>query len=108
MKKKIVILRKVFGSIDKREFRLRSEPMEMVETDKSFVGCGYIISKDKIMRIDTIFHENPSCVKYFTYALDGNEQLAINKLKSHIIEKVEFYKKDFDLLYANLKNPTVL
>ena len=93
---------KVVGLLDKRGFDKRIHEIEVTETAKSFVGDGKRISKDKLMKIDTIFFENHNSIRYFTYCLDGKQQEALNKIKEHIILKVKSYKEEIDVLVSYL------
>jgi hypothetical protein len=93
---------KVTGFLDKRGFDKRIHEIEVTETAKSFVGDGKRISKDKLMKIDTIFFENHNSIRYFTYCLDGQQQLALNKIKEHIKSKVRIYKEEIDVLVSYL------
>ena len=52
------------------------------------------------MLIDTMFVETHTSLRYYTYCLEGQQQKALDKLKSHIIEKVKKYKEEIDLLYS--------
>ena len=67
------------------------------ETKKCYSWTGYRISKDKLMQIDTAFIEYHNSVKYYTYCLAGDQQKALDKLKSHIIAKIKRYKKDIEI-----------
>jgi hypothetical protein len=93
---------KVAGFLDKRGFDKRIHEIEVTETAKSFIGDGKRISKDKLMKIDTVFFENHNSIRYFTYCLDGQQQEALNKIKNHIISKVKLYKEEIDVLVSYL------
>ena len=91
---------KVTGSIDKDGFRGRVVEIEVTESNKSYHGEGRLIRKHKIMLIDTVFLENHTSLRYFTYCLEGDQQKALDMLKAHIIEKVKKYKSEIDKLYS--------
>jgi hypothetical protein len=78
---------KVGGWLDAKGFGKRINEIEVTETDKSFIGDGKRISKDKLMKIDTIFVENHKSIRYYTYCRDGEQQDALNMIKKHIIDK---------------------
>lgn len=69
----------------------RIDSIEVVEKPVTYVGEGKKIAKDKIMKIDTIFHENHKAIRYFTYCLEGQQQEAITMLKNHCIKKANQY-----------------
>jgi hypothetical protein len=94
---------KVSGFLDKRGFNYRVQEIEVTESAKSFVGEGKRISKDKIMKIDTIFFENHKSMRYFTYCLDGEQQKSLDMIKQHIIEKLKTYKSEIDALMEFIK-----
>lgn len=89
---------KVAGWLDPKGFDKRIHEIEVTETDKSFVGDGKRISKDKLMKIDTIFVENHKSMRYYTYCIDGEQQKALDMIKQHIIDKVKTYKAEIDAL----------
>lgn len=91
---------KVAGFLDSRGFQKRIYDIEVTEKGKSFIGEGKIINKSKLMLIDTMFVETHTSLRYYTYCLEGQQQKALDKLKSHIIEKVKKYKEEIDLLYS--------
>lgn len=91
-------LYKVSGFLDKSGFGKRIYEMQVEETANSYVGEGHRISKDKLMKVDKIFIENHLIIKYHTYCLDGQQQDALDLLKSHIIKKATQYKAEIDLL----------
>lgn len=93
---------KVTCSLDSRGFYGHVNDIEVEEKKSSFVGEGYRISKDKIMKIDTIFFENSACVRYHTYCHDGDVQKSIDMLKQHIKSKVEKYSKDINILLEHV------
>ena len=89
---------KVGGWLDPKGFDKRIHEIEVTETDKSFVGDGKRISKDKLMKIDTMFVENHKSMRYYTYCRDGEQQKALDMIKQHIIDKVKTYKAEIDAL----------
>jgi len=89
---------KVAGWLDPKGFDKRIYEIEVTETDKSFVGDGKRISKDKLMKIDTMFVENHKSMRYYTYCGDGEQQKALDMIKQHIIDKVKTYKSEIDAL----------
>ncbi len=100
MENKNINIYKVSGILDKRGFDKRIDKIEVVETSKSFVGEGKRISKDKLMKIDSVIFDNHRVLRYFTYCEDGKQQEALYLLKAHIIAKVKQYKSEIDLLHA--------
>src|SRR5690242_15871168 len=97
MEKTIKIF-KVAGWLDKKGFGKVIHEIDVVEKTNSFVSSGSRISKDKIMSIQTNFHEHHNCIRYFTYCKDGQQQDALDLLKKYIIKKVERYKSEIDEL----------
>lgn len=95
-------LYKVKGGITEGGFYKLIDSMEVEQTGKSYVGEGKRISKDKIMKIDTIWREHHNSIQYHTYCLEGQQQEALNMLKAHIIAKVKKYKAEIDNLYKYL------
>jgi len=91
---------KIVGAIDKEGLQKRVIEIEVEETAKSYVGDGRRVSKDKLMKIDAIFHENHTSIRYYTYCLDGDQQKALDMLKVHVIGKVLQYKQEIDLLVS--------
>lgn len=91
---------KVGGWLDSRGFDKRIHRMGAKETEKSFIADGKRISKDKLMKVDTVFVENHTSMRYFTYCREEQIQDALNLIKAHIIEKVKTYKKEIDVLAA--------
>ncbi len=89
---------KVGGWLDPKGFDKSIREIEVTETEKSFVGDGKRISKDKLMKIDTMFVENHKSIRYYTYCLDGEQQKALDMIKQHIIDKVKTYKLEIDAL----------
>ena len=86
--------------LDGRGFDKKSFGIEVVEKDKCYVGEGKRISKDKIMKTDTVLVEKSSMLRYHTYCLEGQQEEAFEMLRSHIIEKVKKYKEEIDLIYS--------
>lgn len=93
---------KVSCYLDNRGFGERIEEIQVKETDKMFTGEGKRISKDKFFKIDTIFFENHTSIRYFTFCLPSDKDKAINLLKDHIKLKVNQYKKEIDVLMSHL------
>ena len=89
---------KVGGWLDPKGFDKRIHEIKVTETDKSFVGNGKRISKDKLLKIDTMFVENHKSMRYYTYCRDGDQQKALDMIKQHIIDKVKTYKSEIDAL----------
>ena len=89
----------VVGKLDKMGFSHRIESIDCEETKKMYVTHSKRISKDKIMKIDTHMIENHRWQHFFTYCLEGQQQEALNMLKTHIIEKVKKIKSEVDELY---------
>lgn len=69
------------------------------ETNKAFVCEGSRISKSKLMKIDTMYRENHKSIRYYTYCKDGDQQKALDLIKSHIMEKIKTYKSEIDILF---------
>lgn len=91
---------KVAGWLDFKGFDKRIFEIECKETDKSFVADGKRISKDKLLKIDTMFFENHKSIRYFTYCRDGEQQKALDMIKAHIVDKIKTYKSEVDSLIA--------
>ncbi len=91
---------KVAGWLDFKGFDKRIFEIESKETDTSFVADGKRISKDKLMKVDTIFVENHKSMRYFTYCRDGEQQKALDLIKAHIVEKIKTYKSEVDALFS--------
>jgi hypothetical protein len=91
---------KVAGWLDFKGFDKRIFEIEAKETEKSFVADGKRISKEKLMKVDTIFVENHKSMRYFTYCMDGEQQKALDLIKAHIVEKIKTYKSEVDALIA--------
>jgi hypothetical protein len=89
----------VAGKLDKMGFSHRIEPIDCEETKKMYVTHSKRINKDKIMKIDTQIIESHRWQHFFTYCLEGQQQEALNMLKTHIIEKVKKIKSEVDELY---------
>ena len=68
------------------------------ETKNSYLLYKERISKDKIMRLDTMFYESHKHFRYFTYCLEPDIDLAKQLLKNIIIEKIEKVEKEFKLI----------
>jgi hypothetical protein len=84
--------------ISSKGFVVRETEIYVKETKKSYLGFKTVISKSKIMKIDTTFYENHNSIRYFTYCLDGFQQEAKDLLKNHIIKKVNQYKSEIDVI----------
>lgn len=89
---------KVSGWLDPRGFDKRIYEIKVKETEKSFISDEKRISKDKLMKVDTIFIETHKSIRYFTYCKDGEQQNALDLIKQHIINKVKIYKAEIDIL----------
>ena len=89
---------KVAGWLNLKGFDKRIQKIQAIEKDKCFISDKKRISKDKFMKIDTIFVENHKSMRYFTYCKDGEQQKALDMIKQHIIEKAKTYKSEFDIL----------
>lgn len=89
---------KVSGWLDTKGFDKRIHEIKVTETNKSFVSNNKRISKDKLLKIDTIFVENHKSMRYFTYCKDGDQQKALDMIKQHIIDKVKIYKSEIDAI----------
>lgn len=91
---------KVAGWLDFKGFDKRIFEIESKETNKSFFADGKRISKDKLLKIDTMFVENHKSMRYFTYCRDGDQQKALDMIKAHIVDKIKTYKSEIDSLIA--------
>ena len=80
-----------------------SELVVEKETKNSYLLYKERISKEKIMKIDTIFMDDHKYYRYFTYCLEPDVELAKQLLKEKIIEKIEKIEKEFKII-LNLKN----
>lgn len=85
-------------SLDANGFRQITREINVKITDKCFIGDGYRIRKDELMRINTSFVETYKWMKYYTYCIDGDQEKSIDMLKTHIIEKLKGYKSELDVL----------
>ncbi len=94
---------KITVFIDSRGLHKRIQDINVEEKGKSYFGEGKRINKDKLMKIDTMFFENHTSIRYFTYCLDGEQQKALNMLKKHVTDKVMQYKSEIDVLVSYLK-----
>lgn len=99
MSKEALIL-KIGVSLTSNGLKQTVRELNVKETDKSFVGDGSRISKDKIMKIDTIFVENHRMINYYTYCMPEDKDKAIEMLKSHVKSKVMTYKSEIDALFV--------
>jgi len=90
---------KILGWLDSKGFGYNIIKIEAKESDKSFIKNGKRISKDKLLKIDTIYNENHKTIRYITYCRDGEQQKALDIIKAHIIKKVKQYKSEIDELY---------
>jgi hypothetical protein len=88
----------IAGKLDTKGFSHRIEPIDCDETKKMYVTPTKRISKDKIMKIDTQVIESHRWQHFFTYCLEGQQQDALNMLKSHIIENITRIKSEVDAL----------
>lgn len=91
---------KVAGWLDFKGFDKRIFEIKAKETDNSFVADGKRISKNKLMKIDTISVENHKSMRYFTYCREGEQQKALDLIKAHIVDKIKTYKSEVDALIA--------
>ena len=98
MSKDTLIL-KIGVSLTSNGLKQTVREMNVKETDKSFVGDGQRISKDKLMKIDTIFIENHRMINYFTYCMVEDKDKAIEMLRAHVKQKVMTYKSEIDALF---------
>jgi hypothetical protein len=88
---------------DKKGLSFKLIELEVKETEKSYVGDGFRISKDKIMVIDTIYYETSEIISYHTYCLVDQRVEALDMLKTHVVNKVISYKLKIDNLYDLIK-----
>lgn len=79
-------------------FTKNIKEFDIKETEKSFICDGQRISKNKILKIDTMYVENHKWLNYHTYCLEGDQEKAFDMLKKHIIDKVKTYKSEIDVL----------
>jgi hypothetical protein len=86
--------------LGKNGFTNRIEPIDCVESKKTYVTYSKRISKDKIMKIDSHMLENHKWQHFFTYCLEGQQQEALDMLRSHIINNVKRIKSEVDELFA--------
>jgi hypothetical protein len=93
---------KVSVLLDSKGFENKIQEISVKETNKSFVGEGCRIAKDKLMKIDTIYIETHRFLRYFTYCKDGQQQEAFDMLKQYIVNKAREYKKEIDILYSHI------
>lgn len=97
---------KVSVLLDSKGFENKIQEISVKETNKSFVGEGCRIAKDKLMKIDTMFRENHLFLKYFMYCKDGQQEEATLLLKQHIIKQTQYYKTTIDILYSYIIQPS--
>lgn len=92
------------GSLTKNGFKSSVLEIECTEKPKTFhTKNNSVISKDKIMNIKTDILESHKMFFYYTYALEGDQQKALDMIKSTIIEKVNKIKAEFDEILKWLK-----
>ena len=94
---------KITGWLDLRGYAERIREIEVTETDKSFLGDGSRISKDKLLTINTIYHENHASMRYYTYCRDGDQQKSLEMIKQHIVGKITTYKSEIDALMESVR-----
>lgn len=84
--------------LDKNGFSHRIKKIECKETEKTYLTPTKRISKNKIMKTDTRFHESHMWQHFFTFCLEGQQQEALDMLKLHIIENITRIKSQVDEL----------
>jgi len=84
--------------VDAKDFYCKVIKAEFSEREKSYVRPTQRISKDKLMKIDTIWLENSEVVRYHTYCLPEQKEAAIEMLRRHIIAKVTGYHEKINHL----------
>ena len=101
----------VIVKLDKNGFSNRIEPINCVESKKTYVkhsndellDSAWIpkrIAKNKIMKIDNNIIPNHRWQHFFTFCLEGQQQEALDMLRSHIIDDVKRIKSEVDELFA--------
>jgi len=92
-------------SVDKTDSRCNLVELNVTEKDKIYVTeNNNRISKDKLMKIDTMFYENADSIRYTVYCLENDIELAKSMLLNHIQAKLETYKQSLDSTIANFES----
>ncbi len=76
--------------------------LNVTETEKSFVGEGRRIGKEKLMRVDTIFLESHKHYIYFAYCLEGQQQQALYSLKEKILEMASKHLQEINAVQKHI------
>lgn len=92
-------LLKIGMSLDTTGFKTTKKEIEVKEGQKSFVADGIRVSKEKILKIDTIFIETSAVIKYHIFCFESDEAIAVTMLRNHILAKTKAYKEQIDLIY---------
>jgi hypothetical protein len=86
--------------LDKNGFSDKIYSIDCTETTKMYVTRSKRIAKEKIMKIDSNIIPNHRWQNFFTYCLEGQQQEALDMLRSRIIDNVKTIKSEVDELFA--------
>lgn len=91
------------SSLDLKGWSHSIYPISVLEKEKSFIGEGTKITKDRLLKVEAMIKETHKKLMYFTYCREGEQQQCLDAIKSHIIQKVEIYKSEIDTMASFLK-----
>ncbi len=90
--------------LDERGWDKRVETWEVKDTGKCYSNVGNRISKDKLMKPDSIFFESHKWFHYFTYCLPEQVENAKDMLTNHILAKFKQVKLTVDAISIYVPN----
>lgn len=92
-------------SVDKTASRCNLVELNVVEKNKVYITeDNKRIDKGKLLKIDTMYYEHVDSIRYNTYCLENDIELAKSMLLNHIQSKLDTYKQTLDSTITNFES----
>ncbi len=90
---------KVIISVNGLDASISTKEIECTETAKSYKWWGSLLSKDKILTIDSLMHNySPNSLHYYTWCLPEDIEKANKLLIDAISDKIAVFNEQVDKL----------
>ena len=90
--------------LNKTGFKKYVNEFKLKETDKSYMGLGKRIDKDKLLKIDSITFARHDNMLFFTYCKAEQIDEALKILHDHIVILTTRFKEEMEIVYSHIND----
>lgn len=101
---KVKILR-IGLTLDRTGYTATRREYNADEKGKSYVWLGTRLAKDKILKVDTQFHNFGATKGFHVFCLEGQQEQAIEILKTEIRKAVDKLKDELGQVISHIDDP---